>query len=161
MPENKMSDNKRPFPEIIDLVPHTGDMVMLHRIISWHDGEVVVAADLSRPNVMADDTGRIPGYVGLEFMAQGISVAAGLERRAQNMGPAIGLVLGARSFQSFVSHFPTEGEMHVHVKQKFLQGPIVVFDASITLGDKCLAQGEIKVTQPDNQEKLHQILGDF
>lgn len=156
-----MSDKEVLFPDIIDLVPHTGDMVMLHRVVSWRDREVVVAADLSRPNVMADDTGRIPGYVGLEFMAQGISVAAGLERRAQNMGPIIGLVLGARRFQSFVSHFPAEGEMHIHVKEKFLQGPIAVFDASITLGDKCLAQGEIKVTQPDNQEMLHQILGDF
>lgn len=156
-----MSDKEVLFPDITDLLPHTGDMVMLHRVVSWREREVVVAADLSRPNLMADDTGRIPGYVGLEFMAQGISVAAGLERRIQNMDPVIGLVLGARRFQSFVSHFPTEGEMHVHVKEKFLQGSISVFDASITLGDKCLAQGEIKVTQPDNQEMLRQILGDF
>lgn len=154
-----MSDNQEPFPDIVDLIPHTGEMVMLHRIVSRHDREVVVAVDLSRPNVMADKTGRIPGYVGLEFMAQGISVAAGLERRARNKSPAIGLVLGARMFQTYTSHFPTDGEIHIHVKQKFMQDPIAVFDASITLGDQCLAQGEIKVTQPDNQEMLHEILG--
>lgn len=156
-----MSDNESPFPDIIDLVPHTGNMVMLHRIVSWHDREVVVAADLSRPNIMSDETGRIPGYVGLELMAQGIAVAAGLERRTKGKSPIIGLVLGTRKFQTFVSHFPDEGEINVHVKENFFQDPIAVFDASITFGDKCLAQGEIKVTQPDDPETLYKILGNF
>ncbi|MEX2490000.1 MAG: hypothetical protein WD356_10800 [Pseudomonadales bacterium] len=146
------------FPNIVDLVPHTGEMVMLHRVVSWHGREVVVAVDLTRPNVMADKNGRIPGYVALEFMAQGIAVAGGLERRAQGKGPMIGLVLGARKFQVLVSHFPTEGEMHVHVRETFAQNPVAVCDASITLGNECLARGEIKVTQPDSEEIIRKLL---
>lgn len=153
-----MSNKQHLFPNIVDLVPHAGEMVMLHRVVCWHGREVVVAADLVRPNIMAGENGRIPGYVGLEFMAQGISAAAGLERRAEGKDPIIGLVLGARKYQAFVSYFPTEGEIHVRVRETFVQNPVAVFEASISLGNKCLARGEIKVTQPDSEETLRKVL---
>ena len=67
-------------PDIRDLLPHSGPMVLLDHVVAADD-ESLCAAVRVRENSLFYVDGAVGGWVGLEYMAQSIGAFAGFHAR--------------------------------------------------------------------------------
>jgi len=85
-----------PFPPIDELLPHAGPMRLLEAVVA-HDAECTrCLVEPSRSELFRNAAGRIPAWVGIEYMAQCIAAHGGLLARARGEAPRPGLLLGSR-----------------------------------------------------------------
>jgi predicted hotdog family 3-hydroxylacyl-ACP dehydratase len=101
------------FPAIRDVVPHSGGMSLLDRIVSHNATETVCLARVDDSQLFADGNDCVPAWVGIEYMAQCIAVHGGLLARAAGEAPRPGLFLGSRRLTLTESVLPTGGEVVV------------------------------------------------
>ena len=101
------------FPPIREVVPHSGGMSLLDRIVSHAATETVCLARVEDSRLFADADGCVPAWVGLEYMAQCIAVHGGLLARAAGESPRPGLFLGTRRLTLTESVFPAGSEVVV------------------------------------------------
>ena len=83
-------------PPVEMLLPHTGRAVLLDAVLEHGERHTVCRADPARAKDFAQGDGAIPSWVGLEILAQGVAVHAGLQARARGEAPQLGLFLGSR-----------------------------------------------------------------
>jgi predicted hotdog family 3-hydroxylacyl-ACP dehydratase len=92
-------------PAPAEVVPHSGEMVLLSSI-ERHDGATTVcSASVEQCALFTDADGNLPCWVGIELMAQCIAVHAGLMGRAQGLPPRIGFLLGTRRASFHRPHY--------------------------------------------------------
>jgi len=84
------------FPPIADLVPQRGRMCLLDRVLAHEERETRCAALPERSVLFRDAAGRVPVWVGIEYMAQCAAAHAGLRLRAMGREPQPGFFLGSR-----------------------------------------------------------------
>ncbi len=85
-----------PFPPIAELVPQRGPMCLLEAVLS-HDADETRCSALPRQSALfRDASGRVPAWVGIEYMAQCAAADGGLRLRAHGLSPQPGLFLGSR-----------------------------------------------------------------
>jgi len=108
------------FPPIREVVPHSGGMSLLDRIVSHDATETVCLARIEDSRLFADANDCVPAWVGLEYMAQCIAVHGGLLARAAGDAPSPGLFLGTRRMTLTEFVFPAGSE--VIVKARHLRG---------------------------------------
>jgi predicted hotdog family 3-hydroxylacyl-ACP dehydratase len=63
-----------------ELVPHSGRMVLLNRVIEF-DEDAMVAEVIVRDDGLFGDGNMVPAWLGIEYMAQTIAVLGGMKRR--------------------------------------------------------------------------------
>ena len=103
--------------EIIErYVPHSGDMLLVDRVLEYGSEFVVTEMDVgSHLPCFAD--GKVPAYLGLEIMAQSIAVWSGVGRNTPGPGQPIGFLLGARKYQCDVAYFEEGMTLQVHARE--------------------------------------------
>jgi predicted hotdog family 3-hydroxylacyl-ACP dehydratase len=84
------------FPPISELVAQTGPMRLLDRVLDHHGDATRCAVDPARSVLFLDARGRVPSWVGIEYMAQCAAAHGGLVARRSGEAPRPGLFLGAR-----------------------------------------------------------------
>lgn len=97
--------NAETFPPVEELVPHSGELVLLDRILAA--GENYLEATLTvRADGLYNHGDRVPAWVGMEYMAQAIAAHAGL--RAYRSGEPVkpGFLLGGRRYAPSRVDFP-------------------------------------------------------
>jgi len=62
----------RPLPAARDAIPHTGSCVLLERLLAVDEAHLRAAVRISRTPYSLPDGG-LPGWCGLELMAQAVS----------------------------------------------------------------------------------------
>jgi predicted hotdog family 3-hydroxylacyl-ACP dehydratase len=135
-------------------VPHKVGMLLIDRVVA-REGELVRSETTIRADSIFFQPGRgVPSYVGFELMAQTISAADGLDRRARGEGPVIGFLLGCRKY-NVTRPFFADGET-VTTEAKALIGlssyDCKIFDAQ----GEVLASASINVFRPDDPEAFLQ-----
>src|SRR2546426_3960121 len=93
-----LGENEVEPPEIRSLVPHSGPMVLLDRVVSV-DEESLCAEVLIRADSMFCAAGGVGAWVGLEYMAQAIAAYAGYGARLRGAPVKIGFLLGSRRYE--------------------------------------------------------------
>ncbi len=88
----------RSLPSIERLIRHRGPMCLIDRIVAAEENAVTTEARIDPSCIVATADRRIPSYVGLEMMAQTISAYDGLRRFQRDLPPAVGFLLGCRSY---------------------------------------------------------------
>ena len=84
------------FPPIAELVPQQGAMCLLERVLE-HDTDRTRCSVLPAQSALfLDASGRVPVWVGIEYMAQCAAAHGGLRRRELGGAPLPGLFLGSR-----------------------------------------------------------------
>ena len=68
-------------PVISELVPHAGRMLLLERLLD-SGADYVTCEVLVRADGMFDRDGRVPAWLGVEYMAQTIAAYSGLQAQA-------------------------------------------------------------------------------
>jgi len=140
-----------------NLLTHEPPMLLLSSVVSVDDEGSCCEAFVSKDMLFVDDNGDLPGWVGIELMAQTIAVWGGRYSENENREVRIGLLLGSRKYESQAEVFPAGSNLIVNAEKIILDGNLGVFKCTITLKGKIVANAHVNTYLPDKAE-LQQIM---
>ncbi len=143
------------FDRVEQLLPHSGEMVLVSDVSSWDDESASVVVNQDGASIFADSEGNVPAWVGIEYMAQAVAVFAGIQSKLNNRPIRLGFLLGAQKYTAYASYFAKGIRLDVRVNRVFFaEDSIALFACTIHAGKQLLAEAEIKAVQPDNVDEL-------
>ena len=140
---------------IAELILQRDDMLLIDCLHDCGAEYVEVGAKVAAHHPLVDEQRGMPAWVGIEMMAQAVSVFSGLELRAQGLPPRIGLLLGARLYEARVPFFRVEAGLKVRavLSLRDTQG-LGVFECTIRERDELLARGQVKGFVPQDIDEF-------
>lgn len=155
-----MTRAKAATPAPVDaLLPHRRTLKLVDTLLDYGSDHLQVSLTVRDVAPFGDDEGGVPAYLGLEYLAQAISVFSGLELHAQGEAPKIGLLIGTRQYRAAVPRFVHSEVLEVSVRRVMGgDGEVWVFEGQITgRGGQLLAEAQVKAYRPqDIQEFLRE-----
>lgn len=135
------------------VLPHRREMLLAECVDYGADyGQIMLTV---RPDSLFCERDGIPGWVGIEYMAQAMGVFSGVERLQQGAALQIGLLIGTRRYDSSVPVFPLGAQLTTTARRVFHEDRMFVFNCEISDGQNVLARGDIKAFRPDD---IHEFL---
>jgi predicted hotdog family 3-hydroxylacyl-ACP dehydratase len=134
-------------PSIAALLPHRPPMILLDEAIAW-DGACLTAAVTIRRSSLFCETDGVPGYVGIEYMAQTCAAFAGAEALAAGKPVRIGYLLGTRAYRIDQPWFRIGDRLTILVAPIYRDEAMGNFDCSIEIASKPVAQAQLTVYHP-------------
>ncbi|HEY4124850.1 MAG TPA: hypothetical protein VGM36_09565 [Rhizomicrobium sp.] len=132
-----------------ELVPHRPPMRFLDRMISVSDSEAVAETIVRADNPLFVAGRGLPGYAGLEMMAQAIAAIDGMKRKVSGLPPKIGFLLGCRRYNVSRSDFGEGMRLRIVANMVFTNGEMFNFECRIEDEAGCeLAQASMNVYAP-------------
>ena len=143
-------------PPISELLPHRATMLLLDRVVDFAD-DTLVAEYAPRADAWyadAGDAGAMPGWIGIELMAQAIAAHVALKKRAAGLPPKMGALLGTRSYRMLrpaLASFAAGRPLRIAVAENFRDASgLAAYDCRIEDSAGELAQALLKVYEPDD-----------
>lgn len=139
-------------PPIGELVPHTGSMLLLDRVVEVGEG-FLVSEVVVRKDGLFDEAGRVAAYLGIEYMAQTISAFSGWQARQKGERVKVGYLLGTRRFTTNVGDFAC-GEVLKVTARRVVQDSVgmAAFDCSVE-GRSARQSATLSVYEPASREE--------
>lgn len=140
---------------IAGLVPHQAPMCLLDDVLEADDEHLVAEVTPRRDDLFATDAG-IPGWVGIEWLAQAIAAWSGLRAVSTGGAPRLGFLLGTRRYRCTTEHFLFSRPVRVVITLDYMAGNGLgafrgrLFDAA---GNEC-ASATLNVFEPDDTQAL-------
>ncbi len=143
------------FESIQDLLLHRPPMLLLKSVLRWDDRGLEALVDPRDSFLFMDANGRIPSWVGIEYMAQAIGAFAGIESLQAGNPVCLGFLLGTRRYCADVTHFDPSQELRVSVSELLRdESNLVLFKCELYAGEQLLANAEIKAIQPKDVDAI-------
>jgi predicted hotdog family 3-hydroxylacyl-ACP dehydratase len=144
------------YPHIQDVLPQSGRMVLLTRILRHTERQTTCTVEISPTSAFADADGGVPAWVALEYMAQCIAAHGGLRALAAGDPVAIGFLLGSRSVALHTPRFHPGQQLeieaaHVWGEQDFFSFACTVRD---TRTQATLVEGTLTVARAAGADAL-------
>jgi predicted hotdog family 3-hydroxylacyl-ACP dehydratase len=133
-----------------ELLPHGPEMTLIDRLVEYSPRRSVATVTL-RGDSRFVAHGGVPSWAGIEYMAQTIAAHAGYEARLRGQPPAIGFLLGTRSYRSEVGAFPLGATLTISVEPVVTDAKVGAFQCSIAT-DRVLATAIVNTYQPAADE---------
>lgn len=140
---------------IAPFVPHQRSMCLLDTILSVDAEQLRAQVTPDRNDLFATAQG-IPGWVGLEWMAQAVAAWAGVQEMTEGRPPLIGFLLGSRRYTCSLEFFAFDSPIMVDIGQDFrAANGLAAFQCQLfDSHEKQLASATLNVYQPDSEEAL-------
>ena len=140
-------------PDIRSLVPHSGAMVLLDRLVDADRHNLCAEVSINADTLFCDGAA-VGAWVGIEYMAQAIAAHAGYLAHMRGEPVKVGFLLGSRRYECSEAEFPVGSVLHVHVHEE-LQGEngLGAFACRIEEASRpgqVLAQATVTMFQPRN-----------
>jgi predicted hotdog family 3-hydroxylacyl-ACP dehydratase len=132
--------------EVADLIPHSGCMVLLDRIVDYDDQGLTAELVVRNDGLLGDDKA-VPAWAGIEYMAQAIAAYAGVMAKRVNEPIRLGFLLGTRRYSSNVAVFKVGAILTIRVEKIMQDDDLGVFDCQI-LGEGVEVTANLNVYQP-------------
>ncbi|MDP3876621.1 MAG: hotdog family protein [Methylobacter sp.] len=132
---------------VADLIPHSGSMVLLERIIDYDDQSLIAEVVVRGDGLLGGDEKSVPAWVGIEYMAQAIAAFAGVTAKQANEPIRLGFLLGTRRYGSNIAAFKAGSILTIRVKKIMQDDNLGVFDCRID-GDGVEITAKLNVYQP-------------
>lgn len=134
--------------DIRRFLPHSGAMVLLDRLLEVGPEDLWAEVNI-RPDSMFCDANGVPGWVGVEYMAQAIAAYAGYAAQLCGDAVKIGFLLGTRRYEANCSSFAIGSRLKIHI-HRILQADngIGSFECHIHSAGQQLASATVTVFQP-------------
>lgn len=139
--------------QVADLVPHSGKMSLLSRVVDYGEGWLMSEIDITAESMFADDHG-VPAWIGLEYMAQTIAAYAGLQERIKGGAPKIGFLLGSRNYSANTDYFTRGQTIRVRTELEMVAANGLNVFNCVLEGNETRATAVVNVFQPDDAEKF-------
>jgi predicted hotdog family 3-hydroxylacyl-ACP dehydratase len=148
-----------PLPDARDVIPHTGSCVLLERLLAADESHLRADVRIGRTPYSQPD-GSLPGWCGLEIMAQAVSAYAGCKALAKGDPIRPGLLLGTRAYSCDANALPAGAAYEVEVVVSTMDPDgLGVFDCVLRDGTTTIATGTLTVFQPEDATKFLQEQG--
>ena len=155
------------------LLPHSGRMVLLDEVLSYDDTSLhAVCTIRSDCILLPDGANALPGWLGLEIMAQGVGAWAGAHALDAGRPVQLGFLLGTRKLHFARPEIPVGTVLDVQINLSWQDNAtnMGVFDCALTCripppgrddlaSGTLLLSGALNVFSPTNREALDAILG--
>lgn len=141
------------FPPVAELIPHSGPLVLLERIVEADDESLTATLEVAADGLYNHgDT--VPAWVGMEYMAQAVAAFAGLEPYRRGETIPLGFLLGSRRMNISGPDFPVGTRLTVTVR-RILQddGGMAVFECDLS-GDTLAASARLNLYQPTDSNQF-------
>lgn len=135
---------------ISELLPHGPEMTLLDRLVEYSPQRSVATVTIRSDSPFAERDG-VPAWVGVEYMAQTIAAHAGYEARLRGEPPAIGFLLGTRSYVSEVGAFPLGSTLTISVEPVVTESRLGAFQCAIEC-DGVVATAVVNTYRPSPEE---------
>lgn len=144
--------------DIAPYVPHRRGMCLLDRLLTVDDESLQAEITPRHDDLFATEAG-IPGWVGLEWLAQAVAAWAGVQAVASGTEPHVGFLLGTRRYRCAVPHFAFARPVRVEIALDFrADNGLGAFRGQLTGPDgECLASCVLNVFQPESPDTLNAI----
>lgn len=142
-----------------ELLPHTGDKVLLDRVIHFDDDSLTAEATIKRTSPYLKGSAE-PSWMGLEYMAQAVAAFAGVRGRQQDQAPKVGMLIGTRRYRCSISSLPVGMTMEIKVSVLLEdENGLSVFQCTIFNAGDIIAEANLNVYQPqDIQQYLEAVV---
>lgn len=149
----------RSLPAARDAIPHTGSCVLLERLLAVDEAHLRAAVRITRTPYSLPDGG-LPGWCGLEIMAQAVSAWAGCKSIAKGDPVRPGVLLGTRAYTCEAPVLAAGAAFEVEVVVSTMDPDgLGVFDCVLRDGPRPVASGVLTVFQPEDATKFLQEQG--
>ncbi|WFP50273.1 3-hydroxylacyl-ACP dehydratase [Methylomonas sp. EFPC3] len=139
--------------DIAELLPHTGDMVLLDRVVSFEEDRLSAVLTVRGEGLLFGDERAVPAWAALEYMAQAIGAYVGLQAKQAGQPIRLGFLLGSRLLQSNVGTLPVGCELAVTIEKIVQDEQLGVFDCRVS-GDNIEISAKLNVYQPRSDQSL-------
>ena len=137
------------FPPLDSVLPQTGAMRLLSRIVSHaRDGDTVCTVDPSGSELFREPNGSVPSWVALEYMAQCVAAHGVLLDGLS--APRPGLLVGVKSLVLHVDEFAPDESLVVSARIIQRIGRLASLSCELRSGGELLAEGTLSVFIPDS-----------
>jgi predicted LPLAT superfamily acyltransferase/predicted hotdog family 3-hydroxylacyl-ACP dehydratase len=133
--------------EIRTLIPHSGSMCLLERVIEWDDRSILCSSNTHHgtANPLRRD-GQLSAVHALEYGAQAAAVHGGLRARAAGASAAPGYVVAFRDARLHVIQLDDiESPLEVRATRLFGDQASTVYECCISAGDRVLAEARVTI----------------
>jgi predicted hotdog family 3-hydroxylacyl-ACP dehydratase len=136
------------WPDIGSLIPHSGAMVLLDRIIAIDEESLCAEVRIHSDSLFCSASG-VGGWVGLEYMAQTIAAFAGYTASLRGEAAKPGFLLGARRYECTRPMFSLGSLLKIHVRRVLQsESGLGSFQCRIEHGEEEVATAMLTVFQP-------------
>lgn len=130
------------------VVPHRGSLRLIDAVLHWDEDSIIVGLEVPADGVFALPGG-VPGWIGIEYMAQAIAAWAGCRARRDGRQPPLGFLLGSRRYSSRVALFPSGSALRVYARRELMgDNGLGMFACRIEAGDATWAEANVSVFEP-------------
>ncbi|MGR9044854.1 MAG: ApeP family dehydratase [Gammaproteobacteria bacterium] len=133
---------------IEELLPHAGSMMLLERVIAF-DEESMIAEAIVRDDGLFGEDGRVPAWLGIEYMAQTVAAHGGMLCKIAGKPLNLGFLLGTRRYHCNVGSFAAGTVLTITVKRLIQDQGLGVFDCRLE-GPGVAVEAQLNVYQPDS-----------
>ncbi|WP_434358608.1 hotdog family protein [Parasalinivibrio latis] len=145
-------------PPLDELLPHEAPMILLDSLVDVGDFHVHCQVTPEPSSLFFDNAiNGIPGWVGIELMAQSVAAWSGYQARKKDKSPPIGFLLGSRRYTSDCPFFTSGKRLDIHAKHVMESNGMAVFSCTIEHNSETLATAQLNAYVP-TEEKLQQML---
>ncbi|MHA7683720.1 ApeP family dehydratase [Cupriavidus sp. PET2-C1] len=143
-------------PAIAEVLPHAGGMRLLDELLRADEEHAAARTTVRATQLFVDESG-MPGWVGIEYMAQTIAAWAGAQDWRAGRAPGIGFLLGSRRYECDVPAFPVGSVLTIQVRAELVgDNGLGMFACSLSLGEREVARANVSVFQPADAQAFLQ-----
>jgi predicted hotdog family 3-hydroxylacyl-ACP dehydratase len=140
---------------IEQIVAHADRMSLLDEVLDYSADSITVAVTIRDTSQFYVPESGVPGWVGVEYMAQAVGAYSGVGDVQAGRKPQIGLLLGSRRYRCDWPTFPLGARLEVNVQLQLSdENNLAVFDCRINCNGACIARADLKAIRPDDVHAL-------
>ncbi|WP_334127606.1 ApeP family dehydratase [Sneathiella sp.] len=132
---------------VTEILYHAPPMILIDRVIAYDTETVEAEVEIAETTPFLE-AGRVPSYVGIEYMAQSIAAYSGIMARNSGGDVRIGYLVSTRNMVLESPYFAPGDRLKVTVRLVYNEAPLAVFDGRIERNEKLVAEARLNVYQP-------------
>lgn len=138
------------------VVPHTGTMSLLDKIVAYDEESLTAQVFITPQTLFLEEQG-VPGWLGIEYMAQTIAAYAGVQRQLQGLEAQVGFLVGSRRYECSHPWFPLGSTLTIKIEYEFqADNGLSVCNCTLHGDNGIEASARLNAFQPDNVEAFLQ-----
>ena len=102
--------------DLESLMVHRAPMLLIDELLEYGENHATTEVWIKPDMLFVQEQG-LPCWVGIELMAQTVSLLAGVRGKFSGHPPQIGFLLGTRRFHAPMRHFAVGSRLRIHVQE--------------------------------------------
>jgi predicted hotdog family 3-hydroxylacyl-ACP dehydratase len=139
------------YPNIEELVPHAKPLLLVDEVLEAGE-EHIVCRVLVRDDGLFNRHGIVPGWLGMEYMAQTVAAFSGWRNWKERQPVKVGLLLGTRRYSTSGAGYRVGDELTVRAERVIEgAGGMSAFECRIS-GSEIEQKATLSLYEPPNAD---------